>query len=133
MMANGVAFGGGALHQMRHGFGIVTDDEKRRFRAFFRQRVEHFRGRCGRAVVEGQHHFMIGEIERARIGLEPHGGGLGAADRQRAGDAQRLRPAVGVRGGDAGDKRKRRKNQAKGTRKTLHDGFAGLHPRTGGV
>ena len=53
MMADRMAFGGGALHQMRHRLSVMANDEKCRLGAFFSQRVEHFRGRCGRAVVKG--------------------------------------------------------------------------------
>ena len=133
MMADSMALGGGAFDQPGHGFGVMSDDKKGRLCALLRQRIEHFRGRRGGAVVEGQHHFMIGEIQRAWVGLKAYGGGIGPTDRERAGDAQRLRSAVraGSRqdgGGEAHDEK-----NAKSERKFLHDGFAGLHPRAGGV
>ena len=80
MMADGVALGGGAFDQRRHGLGVMSYDKERRLCTFFRQRIKDFRGRGGGAVVECQDDFVVCEIEGARIGLKTDGGRVDSAD-----------------------------------------------------
>ena len=59
--ADGVAGGGDLLENFRMIGGVLADREKRRLGAFLGQRLEHRGGGRPRTVVEGQHHFLVGE------------------------------------------------------------------------
>ena len=68
MIGDGVSLGVDAAHQLRIGLGHAPDHEKRRLHAFRRQNVEHpaAMGR-ERAVVEGEHDFLV--VERQRFAI----------------------------------------------------------------
>ncbi len=93
MMADAVPLVYGPLHQRRRLRRIMADDEEGRARAFGGERVEDFARRPGRSVVERQNDFVIGEIERPRVGLETDSRWLAPADCQRARDPERVRTA----------------------------------------
>ena len=67
-----MALGHFAPRQRRIGCGIAADEKEGRLDAFVGQRIEHpRRRRRPGSIVEGQHHFMVGERQSLRIGLNP--------------------------------------------------------------
>ena len=82
-----------AAHEGGMGLCVAADEKEAGLDAFFRERVEDARRRrIGRAVVEGEDDFVIGERQRARIGFQAEGDGR-AADRERAAGPQGVRRA----------------------------------------
>ena len=67
-----VAFLDLAPRQRRLGVELVADGEEGRAHALVGERLENLRRRAlVRAVVEGEDHFVVGERDRRRIGLQP--------------------------------------------------------------
>jgi hypothetical protein len=59
-MADGVALGRDAPHQIRMFRSWLADQEECRAHALLRQRRQHLRcGRRPRSVIEGQYDFMV--------------------------------------------------------------------------
>ena len=66
--ADGVAFGGDALHDLRKFLGVVADQEIGRLHAMRGQDIEHLLGvDRPRRVIEREHHFLVGERQGLRI------------------------------------------------------------------
>ena len=98
MMADRVAGGDLAPHQRRMGGGIAPDQEEGRLDALAGEGVENGRRRRReRPVVEGQHDLVVGQDERARIGLEADGEAAFGADRRDARGAERSGLGAGSR------------------------------------
>ena len=85
---------------------VLADREEHRLGAFVGERLQHG-GRVvrPRAVIEGQHHFLVlQEVELLEM-LEAEAGSACGVDRDGAGQAQRIR--IGASGLLRNDRRRR--------------------------
>jgi hypothetical protein len=99
MRTDGVTGRGHLLENFGMVGGMLADRKEHRLGAFISQRLEHG-GRIGRprAVVEGQHDFLVGQKVELLEMLKAKAGAAGGVDFHHAGDAQRIGiGAVGFR------------------------------------
>ena len=90
VIGDGVALLGDAPCERRRCRGHSPHHEEGRAHALGLQRVEKLAGGSRkRAVIEGEHHLMVGERKRARIALEPDLEAALRADRQDPRGAER--------------------------------------------
>ena len=107
--------------------GVLADREERGPHAFIGQRLEHGgRGRP-RAVVEGQHHFLVAQEVVLLEVLEAEARAAGGVDLDRAADAERVRIGALRRRDRARRGRARRRGSRGGCRRGRRCGG-----RTGG-
>ena len=80
----------------RQAVRVAADFEESGADAFGRERVKDlWRVVCVGTVVEGQDHLVVGERDRARIGLQADLEAALRSDRDDAGRAERVGPAIG--------------------------------------
>jgi hypothetical protein len=95
--ADGVTGGRNLLEDFRMIHGVLADREEQSLGAFVGKRLEH-RGR-GRpwAIVEGQHHFLVGQEIELLVLQEAEAGAAGGVDHDGAADAERIGIGAGHR------------------------------------
>ena len=88
--ADGVAGGGNLLEDFRMIGRVLADREEHRLGAFLGQRLQHRRRGRPRAVVEGQHDFLLGQEVELLVLLEAEARSARGVDDDGAADAERI-------------------------------------------